>query len=51
MGGRFFWASMSDFIGRKPTYMIFFALGAVLYALVPDLRPPATASCSSSWPT
>ena len=35
MGGRIFWASMSDFMGRKKTYMIFFALGAVLYALVP----------------
>jgi MFS family permease len=35
MGGRIFWASLSDFIGRRPTYMIFFALGAVLYALVP----------------
>jgi MFS family permease len=35
MGGRIFWASTSDYIGRKPTYMIFFALGAVLYALVP----------------
>jgi MFS family permease len=35
MGGRFFWASMSDYIGRKNTYFIFFALGFVLYALVP----------------
>jgi MFS family permease len=35
MGGRFFWASMSDLFGRKNTYFIFFALGAVLYALVP----------------
>jgi len=35
MGGRIFWASTSDFLGRKPTYMIFFALGCVLYALVP----------------
>jgi MFS family permease len=35
MGGRIFWASTSDSIGRKPTYVIFFALGAVLYALVP----------------
>src|SRR5882672_5584083 len=35
MGGRFFWASTSDYVGRKPTYMIFFALGAVLYALLP----------------
>ncbi len=35
LGGRFFWASVSDFIGRKVTYMIFFGLGMVLYALVP----------------
>jgi MFS family permease len=35
MGGRFLWASLSDFIGRKSTYFVFFALGAVLYALVP----------------
>ena len=37
MAGRFFWSSCSDFIGRKSTYMIFFAFGAVLYALVPSL--------------
>jgi MFS family permease len=35
MAGRFFWASMSDFLGRKNTYFIFFALGTVLYSLVP----------------
>jgi MFS family permease len=35
MGGRFFWASVSDFIGRKNTYIAFFALGIVLYSLVP----------------
>jgi MFS family permease len=35
MAGRFFWASMSDHIGRKNTYFIFFALGFLLYALVP----------------
>ena len=35
MGGRFFWASTSDFIGRKNTYFVFFVLGFVLYALVP----------------
>jgi MFS family permease len=33
MGGRFFWSSVSDFIGRKTTYFIFFALGAALYFL------------------
>ncbi|HZB93220.1 MAG TPA: OFA family MFS transporter [Stellaceae bacterium] len=35
MGGRFFWASISDYIGRKNTYFVFFAFGTVLYALVP----------------
>ena len=35
MLGRFFWASTSDYIGRKATYMCFFALGIVLYAVVP----------------
>ena len=35
IGGRFFWASLSDKIGRKMTYYTFFALGIALYALVP----------------
>jgi MFS family permease len=35
MLGRFFWASTSDYIGRRNTYMIFFALGMALYAAVP----------------
>jgi MFS family permease len=37
MVGRFFWASTSDFIGRRNTYMIFFLLGIVLYSSVPTL--------------
>jgi MFS family permease len=36
MGGRFIWASSSDWLGRKNTYYIFFVLGAVLYYLVPN---------------
>jgi MFS family permease len=36
MGGRFFWASTSDYIGRKNTYFAFFVLGTILYALVPQ---------------
>jgi MFS family permease len=36
MGGRFIWSSISDFIGRKPTYFIFFALGAGLYFFLPQ---------------
>jgi MFS family permease len=31
IGGRIFWASLSDFIGRKATYFIFFTLGCLLY--------------------
>ena len=37
IGGRFFWASCSDFIGRKATYFVFFGLGFALYAAVPLL--------------
>ena len=35
IGGRFFWASLSDYIGRKNTYYTFFLLGIALYALAP----------------
>jgi MFS family permease len=37
MGGRFVWASTSDYIGRRNTYMIFFLLGILLYSSVPTL--------------
>jgi len=37
IGGRFFWASFSDYIGRKNTYFAFFALGVALYALIPNM--------------
>jgi MFS family permease len=36
MAGRFFWSSVSDYIGRKPTYFVFFALGALLYFFLPQ---------------
>src|SRR6202161_2707521 len=35
MGGRFVWASMSDFIGRKTTYFVFFVVGVLLYLALP----------------
>jgi MFS family permease len=38
MVGRFFWASLSDFIGRKTTYVCFFAIGALLYFFVPTFH-------------
>jgi len=37
MAGRLFWASISDYLGRKSTYMVFFLLGIVLYFSVPTL--------------
>jgi MFS family permease len=35
IGGRFLWASLSDYIGRKNTYYCFFLIGIALYALAP----------------
>jgi MFS family permease len=35
MGGRFFWASLSDLMGRKNTYYVFFILGIACYCSVP----------------
>ena len=37
IGGRIFWASLSDIIGRKATYYTFFLLGILLYASTPWL--------------
>jgi MFS family permease len=37
IGGRFIWASLSDYIGRKWTYMIFFLLGIALYSSAPTM--------------
>jgi MFS family permease len=36
IGGRFIWASLSDYIGRKATYFTFFTLGFLLYATAPS---------------
>jgi MFS family permease len=35
IGGRFFWATSSDKLGRKTTYAIFFILGFLLYSAAP----------------
>jgi MFS family permease len=37
MGGRFIWATTSDYIGRRNTYMVFFLLGILLYSTVPTV--------------
>ena len=47
MLGRFFWASMSDWIGRKITYTIFFVLGCALYLSIPWAAAHAGASAMS----
>jgi MFS family permease len=35
IGRRIAWASLSDYLGRKRTYVIFFALEILLYSLAP----------------
>jgi MFS family permease len=37
MTGRFVWSSTSDIIGRKPTYMLYLGVGAVLYFFVASI--------------
>ena len=49
MIGRFFWASSSDYIGRRNTYWIFFVLGIVLYLSVPFTAQQVSASPSVVW--
>ncbi len=49
IGGRFFWASLSDKIGRKMTYYTFFALGIALYAACAMARR-ISAARPCSWP-
>lgn len=49
MIGRFFWASMSDYIGRRNTYWIFFALGILLYCSIPYCARQVSASPSVVW--
>jgi len=34
MAGRIGWSSTSDYIGRKPTYIIYLGVGAVMYFLI-----------------
>jgi MFS family permease len=49
MVGRFFWASTSDYIGRRNTYWIFFALGIVLYLSIPYTAQQVSVSPSVTW--
>ncbi|MDH5565546.1 MAG: OFA family MFS transporter [Myxococcales bacterium] len=49
MLGRFFWASISDFIGRRTTYWIFFALGIALYVSIPYCAHRVSVSPAVVW--
>jgi len=40
-GGRFMWASGSDYIGRRNTYAIFFVTQFILFLLIPGLASSA----------
>ncbi len=43
MAGRFVWSSLSDVIGRKPTYMIYLGVGLALYVLLATVGQQSTA--------
>ena len=49
MCGRFFWASMSDYIGRKNTYHCFFILGTLLYLSIPFAASAVSANPIVTW--
>jgi MFS family permease len=49
MLGRFFWASSSDYIGRRNTYAVFFALGIVLYLSVPYVAAHVSMTPAVIW--
>jgi MFS family permease len=49
MLGRFFWASASDYIGRKTTYTIYFVLGILLYLSIPYTASQVSASANVVW--
>jgi MFS family permease len=42
IGGRFVWASLSDWVGRKRTYTLFLVLGAAMYLSIPFSAAPST---------
>jgi MFS family permease len=49
MLGRFFWASTSDYIGRRNTYWIFFALGIALYLSIPFVARQVSVTPAVIW--
>ena len=49
MVGRFFWATISDHVGRKTTYTIFFVLGIFLYLSIPYVAYQGSIAPSVKW--
>ncbi|HZL93974.1 MAG TPA: hypothetical protein VFB99_10030, partial [Vicinamibacterales bacterium] len=49
MAGRFIWASSSDYIGRRNTYWIFFALGIALYLSIPWVAEQVSVQPAAIW--
>ncbi len=49
MIGRFFWASTSDYLGRRNTYWVFFTLGILLYCSIPYTAHQASINPSIVW--
>ena len=49
MIGRIFWASSTDYIGRKNTYWIFFAVGIILYCSIPYTAQQVSVNPSVVW--
>lgn len=49
MIGRFFWASASDYIGRKNTFYCFFLIGMVLYVSIPYIASQVSSNPAVIW--
>lgn len=49
MIGRFIWASASDYLGRRNTYWIFFALGILLYCSIPYTAQQVSVNPAVVW--
>jgi MFS family permease len=49
MGGRFVWASASDYLGRRNTYWVFFTLGIILYCSIPYTAQQVSVNPSVVW--
>jgi len=49
MLGRFFWASASDYLGRRNTYWIFFTLGILLYCSIPYTAQQVSINPTMVW--